>query len=73
VCVMRYMALCFVALLAGVSAEETPLLGVAVPEDAVLITPHRVETIATGLHVPWELVFFRTGGFCRRSARGGCG
>ena len=43
------------------AAGETPLLGIRIPKDQVLITPHRIETIATGLKVPWELVFLPDG------------
>jgi glucose/arabinose dehydrogenase len=42
-------------------ADETPLLGIAAARDQVLVTPHRIETIATGLRVPWELVFLPDG------------
>ena len=58
---MRYPTFLFVAALAQATAQETPLLGVKIPKDAVLITPHRIETIATGLNVPWELVFLPDG------------
>jgi aldose sugar dehydrogenase len=36
-------------------------LSISAPPDAALVTPHRVETIATGLIVPWELRFLPDG------------
>lgn len=51
----------FLLLVAGGFAEETPLLGVSDPMDAVLTTPHRIEVVGSGLNVPWELVFLPDG------------
>ncbi|MCB1132677.1 MAG: PQQ-dependent sugar dehydrogenase [Verrucomicrobiae bacterium] len=54
---------CLLPLLATAVAygEQTPLLGIQVPADQVMVTPHRIETIASGLRVPWELVFLPDG------------
>ena len=57
---MRAFPLLFILSCAAM-ARETPLLGVGFPKDAVLMTPHRIETIATGLNVPWDLVFLPDG------------
>lgn len=57
---MRAFPLLFILTCAAM-ARETPLLGVRFPKDAVLMTPHRIETIATGLNVPWDLVFLPDG------------
>jgi glucose/arabinose dehydrogenase len=58
---MRHLSIILAAVIASASAGETPLLGVGIPKDAVLITPHRVETMAMGLRVPWDLVFLPNG------------
>lgn len=59
---MKANLISIAALSAGITfAEESPLLAVKVPQDAVLLTPHRFETLATGLNVPWELVFLPDG------------
>ncbi len=42
----------FLATIAVASAEETPLLGINAPNDEVLIRPHLIETIATGVAGP---------------------
>lgn len=36
-------------------------LSIAAPPDAALVTPHRIEELATGLIVPWELRFLPDG------------
>jgi glucose/arabinose dehydrogenase/cytochrome c553 len=36
-------------------------LSISAPPDAALVTPHRIETLATGLIVPWELRFLPDG------------
>ena len=47
-------------LLAASLAGAAPIL-VSDPEHAALVTPHRIETVATGLRVPWELRFLPDG------------
>ena len=58
---MYVRSLLLALMVANAIAQETPLLGVKIPPDQVLITPHRIETIASGLRVPWELVFLPDG------------
>ncbi|MCW1913371.1 PQQ-dependent sugar dehydrogenase [Luteolibacter sp. GHJ8] len=50
----------FAFLLLPAIAAAAPL-SISAPPDAALVTPHRVETIATDLVVPWELRFLPDG------------
>jgi glucose/arabinose dehydrogenase/cytochrome c553 len=49
-----------VLLLAPALAGAAPL-SIAAPPDAALVTPHRIEVLAEGLKVPWELRFLPDG------------
>jgi glucose/arabinose dehydrogenase/cytochrome c553 len=49
------------ALLAVPALASAASLSISAPPDAALVTPHRIETIATGLIVPWELRFLPDG------------
>jgi glucose/arabinose dehydrogenase/cytochrome c553 len=48
-------------LLAVPAVVSAAPLSIPAPPDAALVTPHRIETLATGLIVPWELRFLPEG------------
>ena len=49
-----------VVLMAPALAGAAPL-SISAPPDAALVTPHRIEVLAEGLKVPWELRFLPDG------------
>ena len=51
----------FLSLLAIPALAAAAPLSISDPSDAALVTPHRIETLATGLIVPWELRFLPDG------------